>query len=299
MPTAHSWKFTEKSTRFTPPNKSTSMQRNQHPKSPNLDPTMPPTSTSTEAYDKWHDRVHGTEALDKTILQPWHRDALSLHDIVQDQVTLEIGCGAGDFSNHLAKLGAHVTGIDFSPTAVEIAGSKAKAQSLPTKFLVADAQHLPFENETFDLIFSCECLEHIPNPKLALSEMYRVLKPQGHLILTTENYSNAMILYWAIAWLRGRKFDSGAGVQPIENFFLYWRVLKMMRQVGFQQAKLKGATFVFFALPGISRNTFVRQTIDSPLLQRILLPFARHISYSLLKPDIDYPSATPKQNPST
>ncbi len=241
-------------------------------------------STSLNSYNQWHEQVHGREAAADILLQQWHRDALQLVGSVSGAELLEVGCGAGDFSLHLAKLGAQVTGTDFSSKAIEIANLKRATQTSTAQFQVADAGELPFKDQVFDLVISCECLEHVPDPAKALTEMFRVLRPGGRLILTTENYSNGMLIYWLMAWIQRKPFNSGAGVQPIEHFFLYWRVLGMMRRAGFVVRQMTGAHFVFFALPGTHPHTFVRERIRHPGLARLLRPFARHVSFELIKP---------------
>lgn len=241
-------------------------------------------NTTLDSYNEWHDHVHGKDDRGEIILEQWHQDALRLAGSVAGLELLEVGCGAGDYSLHLASLGARVIGTDFSTKAIEIAESKRDSQASAARYQVADAQALPFQDHSFDLVLSCECLEHVPNPSKALAEMYRVLRPGGRLILTTENYSNGMLIYWMMAWMQRKPFNSGAGVQPIDHFFLYWRVLRMMRKVGFIPARLIGAHYVFFALPGTHPHTFVRERISSPRLAQILKPFARHLSFELLKP---------------
>lgn len=235
------------------------------------------------SYNQWHGTVHGSDPLKEIALEQWHRDALQLAGFIDGLDVLEVGCGAGDFSLHLDTLGARVIGTDFSSRAIEIAESKREAQSSTARFQVSDAQSLPFSDNSIDIVFSCECLEHVPNPYAALCEMHRVLKPSGRLILTTENYSNGMLIYWMIAWLQRKPFNSGAGVQPIEHFFLYWRVLRMMRRAGFIPSRMLAAHYVFFALPGTHPHTFVREHIRSKLLSRLLKPFARHMSFELFK----------------
>lgn len=237
------------------------------------------------SYNEWHENIHGNSSLDQIYLAQWHKDALKLAGPLSGMDLLEVGCGAGDFSIYLASCGASsVISTDFSTKAIKIAQSKCVAQASTVNFQVADAQKLPFDNNSFDLVISCECLEHVPDPRKALAEMFRVIKPGGRLILTTENYSNAMVIYWLMAWFTGKPFNSGATVQPVEHFFVYWRVLRMMRKAGFVAGRILGAHYVFFILPGTHPHTFVREYISSPLATKLLKPFARHMSFELLKP---------------
>ena len=241
-------------------------------------------SSNLDSYNKWHQRWHEVEHHSTEIyLAQWHQDALSLAGRVQGLQVLEVGCGQGGFSLHLANLGASVVGTDFSSKAIEISTNRQLAQESSAKFLVADAQALPFADKSFDLVVSCECLEHVPIPEKALAEMFRVLKPNGRLVLTTENYSNGMLIYWLLSWVQGKPFNSGSDVQPIDHFFLYWRVIRMMRKAGFTLARVLGAHFVFLVVPGTHPHTFVRERIRSAWLARILRPFARHMSFELFK----------------
>lgn len=236
-----------------------------------------------DAYDNWHLKVHGNETTTELHLQDWHRNALELSPKISGLKVLEVGCGAGDFAIHLANGNAEVTAVDFSKQAIVLAAEKAKAQGKHINFQVADAQALPFTNETFDLIFSCECLEHIPEPQKALAEFDRVLKSSGKLLLTTENYSNAMLLYWIVCWHRQEPFNSGAGVQPIEHFFVFWRVKRMFKRAGLRVEKMAGSHHVLLMLPRCHPQTFVVERFQNRLVSRIARPLARHMTFLAVK----------------
>jgi ubiquinone biosynthesis O-methyltransferase len=234
-------------------------------------------------YNQWHQKVHGAENPEAISLQDWHKNALSLSPSLKDLAILEVGCGVGDFAIYLADQGADVTAVDLSPQAIKMALKKSKAQNKTVDFQVANAQSLPFENDSFDIVFSCECLEHVPTPQLALSEFHRVLKPSGRLLLTTENYSNAMILGWIVCWIRKEPFNSGAGVQPIEHFFLFWRVKRMLKKAGFHVQNMIGSHHVFLMLPRFDPHTFVVEAFKTPLVKNLFCPFARHMAFSATK----------------
>lgn len=101
---------------------------------------------------------------------------------------LDVGCGIGGSSLYLAdKFQAQVTGITLSPVQAKRATERALEAGLQekTQFLVADALEMPFEPNSFDLVWSLESAEHFPNKIKFLQESYRVLKPGGTLLMAT------------------------------------------------------------------------------------------------------------------
>jgi tocopherol O-methyltransferase len=108
--------------------------------------------------------------------------------IDRPQNILDVGCGIGGSSLYLAeKFGARVTGITLSPVQANRAKERAKAAGLQemTDFQVANALDQPFADNSFDLVWSLESGEHMPDKAKFLQECYRVLKPGGTLILAT------------------------------------------------------------------------------------------------------------------
>jgi len=100
---------------------------------------------------------------------------------------LDIGCGNGRLLSLFENKKIHYTGIDSSEKLIEIA---KKNHSEEQKFINANALDLPFQNETFDTIFSIAVLHHVPSKKfreLFVTEANRVLKPKGTLVLTVWN----------------------------------------------------------------------------------------------------------------
>lgn len=96
---------------------------------------------------------------------------------------LEVGCGLGYFSNKAYKLGAKVTGIDIGPRLIKINKNKTPKG----KFVVASASKLPFKDKSFDIVLSTEVIEHVDSQFEMVSELTRVLRKDGVLIITTPN----------------------------------------------------------------------------------------------------------------
>ena len=101
---------------------------------------------------------------------------------------LDVGCGGGFFTNAFAKAGLQMTGVDFSPSAIEFA--KGKYANSGIDFRVASVYNLPFPDESFDFIFLIDVIEHLEFPDKAFKEIYRVLKfsspNSGHILLATD-----------------------------------------------------------------------------------------------------------------
>jgi tocopherol O-methyltransferase len=108
--------------------------------------------------------------------------------VQQAEAILDVGCGIGGSSLVLAdRYRAAVTGITLSP--VQRARASERAQqagaSEQVRFEVADAMAMPFEANRFDLVWSLESGEHMPDKRRFLQECLRVLRPGGRLVLAT------------------------------------------------------------------------------------------------------------------
>ncbi|HLO84318.1 MAG TPA: methyltransferase domain-containing protein [Nostocaceae cyanobacterium] len=115
-------------------------------------------------------------------------ELLSWANVKKAKHILDVGCGIGGSSLYLAdKFDAQATGITLSPVQAKRATERAEAAKLNhrSQFLVANALEMPFADQTFDLVWSLESGEHMPDKTKFLQECYRVLKPGGTLILAT------------------------------------------------------------------------------------------------------------------
>jgi len=102
---------------------------------------------------------------------------------------LDIACGVGELSLIIARKGAEVYGLDMSEVAIAGARRLSQRAGIPCDFRVGDAQHLPYPDGYFDKIVCSSSLEHFQDDRQALSEMRRVLKDGGRVVLTADRFT--------------------------------------------------------------------------------------------------------------
>ena len=176
---------------------------------------------------------------------------------------LDIGCGTGFLTNEIKKMypSAKVIGADVSKTALTI----ARNQYPQTNFIEVDAEkYLPFETESFDLIFSGEHIEHLKDVDMYLEELHRTAAPNATLILTTPNLTSwlnrILMLFgrqplWLEPSLRkllpivnvcGLTFPQNLAEAPSGHLRLYTlnMLKKMLALYGFETSKAMGCTLL-------------------------------------------------------
>lgn len=112
---------------------------------------------------------------------------------------LEIGVGMGADYLQWLKAGAVATGVDLSSQSVRQAKNRCEQVGLTPDLRVADAENLPFLNETFDLLYSYGVMHHSPNTEQCIQEAWRVLKPGGSLKIMLYHHAS---LTGVMLWLR-------------------------------------------------------------------------------------------------
>ncbi|MBE9100230.1 bifunctional 2-polyprenyl-6-hydroxyphenol methylase/3-demethylubiquinol 3-O-methyltransferase UbiG [Vacuolonema iberomarrocanum] len=100
---------------------------------------------------------------------------------------LDVGCGGGYTCEFLTQRGAKVWGIDQSAACIQTAQTHATAEGLAIAYKQGLAEQLPFESGQFDVVVCVDVLEHVENPKQAIAEISRVLKPGGCFCFDTIN----------------------------------------------------------------------------------------------------------------
>lgn len=225
-------------------------------------------------YDVWHERVFNSDPEHNDASSPWYQLVREQIGDVSGLQILEVACGRGGYVKELAAAGALVTGCDFSHEAVRIGHEKLRgpAGRLSARFVQGDAQALPFADESFDIVVSCETIEHVPQVTSALREMWRVTRRGGKLFLTTPNYANFMGLYELYALVRHpeRRDD-----QPFDRRQWFPQVRRFVRNEGWTILRSDGTVHQLPVIPG--RNPLDLPFLESNrMIRRILSPFAFH-----------------------
>jgi ubiquinone/menaquinone biosynthesis C-methylase UbiE len=115
------------------------------------------------------------------------------------QKVLEIGVGMGADYLEWLKAGAKATGIDMSAASIERARRRCVAAGLTPDLRVADAEDLPFADESFDVVYSYGVMHHSPDTEQCLREAWRVLKPGGEARIMVYHHPS---LTGQMLWLR-------------------------------------------------------------------------------------------------
>lgn len=153
-------------------------------------------------------------------------------DIKQDSTVVDVGCGTGFLTQHVAMRTQHVgkiVGVDLSPSMLQTAKDNLAKLGLlgSVEFRVGDAEKLPLDDCFADAVVGNMILHHCPRPKRAVSEMARVLKQGGKLaVADLEKHDER--------WLREEMADRWLGFEPS-------KVKKWLEDAGLEDVKVEQA----------------------------------------------------------
>lgn len=163
----------------------------------------------TRVHDFWQANPCGTEfaegeigtreffnALERHRYQTeWHIPGAVNFPRWRDSEVLEVGCGLGTDAINFARRGARYTGVDLTEASIELVRTRFELEGLTANLRVADAEALPFADDSFDLVYSHGVLHHTPDTQRAINEVHRVLKPGGTAMVML--YHKNSYNYWA------------------------------------------------------------------------------------------------------
>ena len=159
---------------------------------------------------------------------------------------LDLGCGDGRLTAHLQA--ERVTAADVSRVALERARRRLPAAEL---LLLEPSAPLPLSDASFDLVLCAETIEHVQDPQVMLSEVRRVLRPDGRLAVTTPSHGRLTGLDALVRGFEAR-FDP---LSPHLRFFTRRSLGRLLDDLGFEVMSLRRARGTLLAVarrPGVS-----------------------------------------------
>jgi SAM-dependent methyltransferase len=183
-------------------------------------------------YAAWRETPLGriTERLERAVV-------LDFAGPCRGIAVLDVGAGDGAYALPLAKDGARVTALDRSLPALRVLDRRARDSGSRLAVVAADAHALPFETGTFDLAIAVTALCFVPAPQQAVSEIARVLRPGGRLVIGELGRWSA----WAA--LRRARGLLGASTWRDARFWTAGALRELARGAGLVPGRVRGAVF--------------------------------------------------------
>ena len=179
----------------------------------------------TDLVSRYDGAAHGWHAhLERLGFPRAYRAALThLGKLPDDAHVLDAGVGTGALSLALAgHAKVHVTGIDLSRVMLSEAARRFRATGISARLLQGDVRSLHLENQSCDAVLCAHVLEHLAEPKVALQEFHRVLKPGAPLFLSVTR-KGLLGAYIAHRW----------GIKP----YLVAEMQELVEAVGFREVR--------------------------------------------------------------
>jgi 2-polyprenyl-3-methyl-5-hydroxy-6-metoxy-1,4-benzoquinol methylase len=149
---------------------------------------------------------------------------------------LDVGCGAGEITSEIARAGFDVVGIDVAEEPLRRA--RARDRELDLRLVALDGEW-PLPDASFDAVWAGETLEHVLDTAAWLSEVRRVLRSGGTLVLSTPAHDRLGVLALALS---ARRFDEHFDPRSDHIRFYTRRALaRLVADFGFEQIDVRGA----------------------------------------------------------
>lgn len=173
---------------------------------------------------------------------------------------LEVGCGSGRDIVLIAQKGATCIGVDSSINMVKETQKELKNRNINGVTInLGDATQLMFPDEVFDKILCSEVIEHIPDYEKAISEMARVLKPSGCLVLSTPNRNS---IYGFERYVLMEKILKKKWFHPYDSWKTFKELSNVLKNNGFRMDSFLGVCYipgfiVSYRLPSLIKKILV------------------------------------------
>lgn len=198
----------------------------------------------SELSAHWWDRQGELKTLHE--INPLRLNYINSQAPLHGKTVLDVGCGGGILAESMAKLGANVTGIDMSESALNVAKLHQHESGTHVEYFLSTAEQFAkdYENQ-FDIVTCLEMLEHVPNPLSIIQACARLVKPSGHLFFSTLN-RNIKSYFFAIVgaeyilqMLPKNTHDFAKFIRPSE-------LTEWSRNTGLKVVSITGITYNVF-----------------------------------------------------
>ena len=203
-----------------------------------------------------YDRLN--HILSLNIDKSWRRKAVKeIADTVEPLNILDEACGTCDFTIEIVKgapQGSKVTGIDLSEGMLQIGREKCCKEGITAELQTGDCEAMPYLDETFDRIGVAFGVRNFENLPKGLTEMLRVLKPGGKLVILELSIPRNPIIRWCYklyflkilpaigGWVSGNRGAYEYLPSSVLRFPAPEKFMEMMQEAGFEQVRKKSFT---------------------------------------------------------
>jgi len=182
-----------------------------------------------------------SEPFQQEIIKKW-LIFLSRRNKINNWKVLDFGSGLGYNLPTLKRFTKKIVACDINKKSLTLSEQKNGTKSI--SYILLNGQELPFKDKTFDLVIATEVFEHIPNYKIIMGEIKRIIKDDGFFIMSTPNYFN---LTGIIKKFKDRKNNNqmwgpwGGHCGGLERFTTWLNVERMLS--GFKIIRSRGADY--------------------------------------------------------
>lgn len=210
-------------------------------------------------FESWS-RSYDDSILQRLLFTPSHNCILERLTGIDRPRVLDIGCGTGAFAARVlaANPNAEVCGLDLTRGMLRLGTKRLHRLNNRASLVQGDSERLPLGDCSFDVVTCSNSFHHYPNQRQAVCEMYRVLRPEGQLMIVDgfrDNWWGRIIYDVCVVAVEGRVHHASAR-----------RFRELFMEAGFvgvrQQAKLGLAPFLLTV--GIARKTAVAVEATQP-----------------------------------
>ena len=193
---------------------------------------------------------------------------------------LDAGCGDGRHLAALPRIGPlpqRIVGVDIADSILRTARAATEASGVDAELVRANLESMPFPDDTFDVVLCTQVIEHALDPSLALRELRRVLRPEGVLLISTDNSNNRVTralnaprrVLVDLLGLRGRRRK----VHFPHRAFRKEKFEGLLRDAGFQLRRSETFRFHVIGAPRLVQALLNRldETLPSHTVGDILL----------------------------